>query len=574
MANCINMRKTLSSNSYTFQLHQPHTLKTDHAFKHDLFPYMHRYQQMASLFIHRMIKLWMPTPPLESHNFVADILIASNQVQFKLPTTRLPFSELAPEHIQKKIHQHRTQNLAAIAFFNYIFNVDFSKTKLYVSQSPTTKDWYFVQDNAIYLQDYFREVFCYKTDQITNQQLCANIPDNGEIQRCFFDTINLNDPWITSIFAPLSSEDIKWLCMQNLFEVLMRISLTPPALVHHFVNKYFNGIHKEDKTYFSKYFLSLILMIKNNIRHLCSPEEYQHWQYFIENHGHNVYLTYIQEIFQISQVNTEISPQQLKNILDGLHRKAFYLHIPNLLDDCKLPKIQTYSKSLYIGAMHYVLQEMQMNWTTIQYDAKHVFWEHLNQLIKYLPQPQCNIFKIKFPFLDTLFLIAIKFHHNQIVKFIFQQKNILKNQTHPYFDPENYSSKILKNASTLLIAIYYQNSVICQLLRENFVRLNQTDELKFLDLLMDACLSNNMASAQFYLQHYPNIFNHPTMQSEIHDTLAASSAEIRELFSQIQAQFQQNPTIIAHPHPRRRRHSFFSTISTSESSYELTKLAL
>lgn len=49
-ANSIDMRKTLSSNSYTFQLHQPQTLKTDPAFKHDLFPYMHRYQQMTSLY--------------------------------------------------------------------------------------------------------------------------------------------------------------------------------------------------------------------------------------------------------------------------------------------------------------------------------------------------------------------------------------------------------------------------------------------------------------------------------------------------------------------------------------------
>lgn len=517
-----------------------------------------------------MIKLWIPAPLHESHNFVADILIVSNQVQFKLPTTRLPYQELAPEQMQKKIHQQRTQNLAAIAFFNYIFNVDFNKARLYVSQSSTTQEWYFVQDNSIYLQDYFHEVFRYKTDQITNQQLCADIPDKGEIQRRLFDTINLCDPWMRSVLHPLTRGDIKWLCMQNLFEVLLRISLTPPILVQHFVNKYLNGIHKEDRTYFTRYFLSLIQMIKNNIRHLCLPEEYQHWQYFIEDHGHDVYLRYTQDIFQM---NAEIPSQNLKSIFDGMHRKAFYLHIPNLIEDCQSPKIQTYSKSLYIGAIHYFLHEMQLDWKIIQTNAKHVFWKHLNNLIEHLPQPQFNIFKMKFPFLDNLFLIAIKFHHNQIVKFIFQQKNLLKNQTHLYFDPDDYSSKILKNASTLLIAIYYQNSEICQLLTQNFVRLNHADELKFLDLFMDACLSNNLATAQFYLDHYPDIFKHPTMQSEIQDTLTASSTDIQDLFTRAQAQFQQNPSI-PHPHIRRRRHSFFNELTTSESSNDLSKLAI
>lgn len=567
------MRTTYSSNTSTFNLYQPQILKTVPEFKHDLFPYINRYQQMTSLFLHRMIKLWVPIVTGESHNFIPDLLLSPPKVQLKLPCSRIPLNQVPAETVRIKISQNRTQNLAAISFFNYIFNCDFNKTNLYMCQSPKTHEWYFVQDHAVYLLDYFKEVYSYKFQNITNQQLYADTPDQGEIQRRFFDTINLNEPWMASVFQSLSRKEIKSLCMTNLYELLLRISLTPSTLIHHLIQHYLKGIKIEDQKFFERYFISLVQMIKNNMHKLCSPEEYQNWQNFIVNQGYIVYLEYQLDVMKIAQEHKHIESQNIQKILHGLLQKAFQLKVPNLLINCQLPKIQLYPKSLYTSAFHYFLRVMQLEWSNVQANKNHVYWKYLNDLIAHLPNPQLNLFKTQHPFLDNLFLAAIHHHHNQIVKFIFQQKNVLKHQSHHYFDKNDYHSKILINTSTLFIALYYQNSEICQFLRQNFVRLYQVDELKFIELIKRAFLSNNIFTSQFYLEHYPDIFNHPNIKTEVQDTLSTCSEEIKQLFARKETEFHQKPSI-PHPYMRQRRNSFFYPLTSSETVHDFSTLGI
>lgn len=554
------MPKSTSSNTHTFLKYNPQQLQTLPEFKNAHYIYFNKFQQSATIFLHHFIQLWTPKKSYEISNFIPEMSILPKKVTFDLPGQRIPMHDVDPEILQSSIKNGKTQNLSYISFFNYLFDIQNSPSTLFLYQSPKTQEWYFVQRPDFYLKNFFNQIKYYQLRGLTAPKFCSEIPKKENFEDNMLELVNFKNPWWQIVFAYHSDNQIQSLLTKELFEPYLRMFLTPKKLIEQVAQLYLRNLRPHDQQIFISYFCSLIGVFKKHFLQLLNSEEHQYWKYFLDDHSHYCYQQFVEDI----QRSTN-GYYNIPFIFSLIQAHAFRLKIPHLLKDCKPPRIYNYPRIIYVQAIYYMLHLMQTEWRQIQYQKKHPYWHDLTTLIQRFEDSSLKIFRNDFPFLEALLIRAIQHHHNDIVKFIFLQNHELKFQSHPFLNPDDFRSKILNHGSTLLIALYYHNKEITTLLTKNYAHLDSHDELKFIDLLTEACQTGDLQLTHFYLNHYPYIFAHPNIQFDLQNTLTTCSQEIQDVFAECKTAYQ--PSIPSTKLTRReRRYSFFGTFNEHSES--------
>jgi len=370
----------------------------------------------ANLFAITLIRLWTGKDKHEKTNFIPLYEYCTKTkrwTELLLPTNVVPFHQQSATDMKCFFSAGFAQNLGSLSLLNVLMSSEFTGNSLGIVTSPRSNNPYFTQKLCPFWLDYFKdsnESYLFRSD-LSERKLMGFTLDQTQ-KKWWDEALERNDTGKSPI-------ELSGLFIEEMFETILRIMVTPNEFLREIANLTFGQDHLIDSFY--AYFHNKLENFKSELLSLIDNDEKQAWQDYIRDKGRLHFSACLTEVSSFWVEEQCVIKNVPINIQESVMVNAMSQQIPNLENVCLVSKVKDYSLNHKIDCVYYFIAQANIHWSDVSTQPAHRIWLLLDQLADGLYDEMMKwiLMPMKFtsetiPFLNELLIKSMEFKKNNI----------------------------------------------------------------------------------------------------------------------------------------------------------------